>query len=63
MNIHLRKGQKWADPDIEHAVWFMKRVVNEPQYAQTIGQHAADFIKTYHSPRRWAPNIELGLPP
>ena len=44
------KGQKWADPDIEHAVWFMKRVVNDTQYAQTIGQHAADFIKTYHSP-------------
>lgn len=42
-------GQKWADPDIEHAVWFMKRVVNEPHYVQTIGQHAADFIKTYHS--------------
>jgi len=42
-------GQKWADPDIEHAVWFMKRVVNEPHYAQTLGQHAADFIKTYHS--------------
>ena len=43
------KGQKWADPDIEHAVWFMKRVVNEPHYAQTIGQHAGDFIKTHHS--------------
>ena len=43
------KGQKWADPDIEHAVWFMKRVVTEPHYAQTIGQHAADFIKTHHS--------------
>ena len=42
-------GQKWADPDIDHAVWFMKRVVNEPEYAQTLGRHAADFIKTYHS--------------
>ncbi|GJL70693.1 MAG: glycosyl transferase [Nitrospirales bacterium] len=42
-------GQKWADPDIDHAVWFMKRVVNEPQYAQTLGRHAAGFIKTYHS--------------
>ncbi|MBA3968284.1 MAG: glycosyltransferase [Nitrospirales bacterium] len=45
------KGQKWADPDIEHAVWFMRRMVNETQYAQTIGRHAADFIKTYHSSR------------
>lgn len=43
------KGQKWADPDIDHAVWFMKRVVNEPQYAQELGRHATDFIKTYHS--------------
>jgi len=44
------KGQKWADPDIDHAVWFMRRLVNEPPYAKTIGQHAADFIKTHHSP-------------
>lgn len=45
------KGQKWADPDIEHAVWFMKRVVNEPHYAKIIGMHAADFIKANHSSR------------
>lgn len=44
-------GQKWADPDLDHAVWFMRRLVNEPHYAQTIGQHAAYFIKTFHSPR------------
>jgi glycosyltransferase involved in cell wall biosynthesis len=43
-------GQKWADPDIDHAVWFMKRLINEPHYAQTIGQHAENYIKTYHSP-------------
>lgn len=43
-------GQKWADPDIDHAVWYMKRLINEPHYAQTIGQHAESYIKTYHSP-------------
>jgi glycosyltransferase involved in cell wall biosynthesis len=43
-------GQNWADPDIDHAVWFMRRLVNDPDYVQTIGQHAAYFIKTYHSP-------------
>jgi len=43
-------GQKWAEPDIEHAVWFMRRLIKDTQYAQTIGQQAAYFIKTYHSP-------------
>ena len=43
-------GQKWAEPDVEHAVWFMRRLIKDTQYAQTIGQHAAYFIKTYHSP-------------
>lgn len=43
-------GQHWADPDIEHAIWFMRRLVNEPNYAKTIGGHAAEFIRTYHSP-------------
>ncbi|MDT3778887.1 glycosyltransferase [Nitrospira sp. MA-1] len=45
------EGQKWADPDIEHAVWFMKRIVKDTHYANTIGMHAADFIKTNHSLR------------
>jgi glycosyltransferase involved in cell wall biosynthesis len=43
-------GQKWADPDIEHAVWYMRRLIHEPHYAQTIGRHASNYIKTYHSP-------------
>jgi glycosyltransferase involved in cell wall biosynthesis len=42
-------GQKWADPDIGHASWFMRRLVKEPHYGHAIGQHAADFIRTYHS--------------
>jgi hypothetical protein len=44
-------GQKWADPDIGHAAWFMRRLVNEPHTAKTIGRYAADFIRTYHSPK------------
>ena len=43
-------GQKWADPDIDHAVWFMRRLVKEPQHVHAIGQRAADFIRTFHSP-------------
>jgi glycosyltransferase involved in cell wall biosynthesis len=44
-------GQKWADPDIDHAVWFMRRLVRESHYHETVGRQAASFIKTYHSPR------------
>ena len=54
-------GQKWADPDIDHAVWFMRRLVNELHYAQTIGQNAAYFIKTYHSPNAVGANYRARL--
>jgi glycosyltransferase involved in cell wall biosynthesis len=42
-------GQIWADPDIEQAAWYMKRVVNNPTYAAEIGRYAEKYIKTYHS--------------
>jgi glycosyltransferase involved in cell wall biosynthesis len=44
-------GQKWAEPDLDHAVWYMRRLLQEPQYGRTLGQQASDTIKTYHSPR------------
>jgi glycosyltransferase involved in cell wall biosynthesis len=44
-------GQKWAEPDIDHAVWYMRRLIRESQYAHVLGQRAAEFIRTYHSPQ------------
>jgi len=44
-------GQKWADPDIDHAVWYMRRLIRESEYAHVLGQRAAEFIRTYHSPQ------------
>jgi glycosyltransferase involved in cell wall biosynthesis len=44
-------GQKWAEPDLDHAVWYMRRLLQEPQYGRTLGQQASDTIKTYHSPQ------------
>jgi len=43
------KGQLWADPDIEQAAWYMKRLVFEPSYASEIGRNGERYIKTYHS--------------
>jgi glycosyltransferase involved in cell wall biosynthesis len=43
-------GQKWADPDIGHAVWYMRRLIQDAPYARAIGQRAAECIRTYHSP-------------
>jgi len=43
------KDQLWADPDIEQAAWYMKRLVYEPSYASEIGKYAERYIKTHYS--------------
>jgi glycosyltransferase involved in cell wall biosynthesis len=45
------EGQLWADPDIEHAAWYMRRLVNEPAYADEIGARASAYIREHHSYR------------
>ena len=42
-------GQIWAEPDVEQAAWYLRRLVKEPEYAAEIGQRAAHYIQTYHS--------------
>ena len=42
-------GQLWADPDVEQAAWFMRRLVSETGYAAEKGRCAELYIKTYHS--------------
>lgn len=43
------KGQLWADPDIEQATWYMKRLVENPAYAAKKGINGKRYIKSFHS--------------
>lgn len=42
-------GQRWAEPDVEQAAWYLRRLVADSAYATRIGQQAASYIQTYHS--------------
>ncbi len=42
--------QKWAEPSVEHAASFMKKLVNDKSYYQTIAVKGEKYIKEYYSP-------------
>lgn len=42
------EGQHWAEPDPGHAAEFMRRLVDEPAFAQTVGRAGADAIRQTH---------------
>jgi glycosyltransferase involved in cell wall biosynthesis len=44
------RGQRWADPDLDHAAAMMARMVHEPAWAQTLGARAREDVR-----RRYAP--------
>ena len=45
------KGQRWAEPSIEDASAAMRKLVNEPAFADEIGKKAQAFIDAEFSPR------------
>jgi hypothetical protein len=45
------EGQLWADPDIDQAAWYMRKVVDDPASAQALGLSARSCIEEFHSPR------------
>lgn len=46
------KGQVWADPDIDHAAFLMRQVVNDVEMRQRIGAAAMQSIRTELAPER-----------
>ncbi|HTQ99715.1 MAG TPA: glycoside hydrolase family 99-like domain-containing protein [Candidatus Acidoferrum sp.] len=42
-------GQHWADADVAHAAWYMRKLFVTPAYASEIGQAAAHHIRMHHS--------------
>jgi glycosyltransferase involved in cell wall biosynthesis len=43
-------GSRWAEPDVEHAAWFMSRLVNDSDYRATISRRARETIRSEFSP-------------
>ncbi|HLP06791.1 MAG TPA: glycosyltransferase family 4 protein [Opitutaceae bacterium] len=56
------KGQTWADPDIEHAAWWMRRLVAEPALREQLGAKARATIEERFAPavigRRYRRRLE-----
>ena len=46
----FHEDQVWADPDVKHAAWHMKRMVDEPGLGIALGKKAASFVATNFSP-------------
>lgn len=59
-------GQVWAEPDIEHASFYMRKLLSDKQYYEQIAEHAKITINKNFSPARVGERIssrmtEIGL--
>ena len=45
-----KKGQIWADPDVEHAAWYMQTLINDTEWRQQIAVEGQRTIRTNFSP-------------
>lgn len=45
------EGSSWAEPKVEEAAEYMRRVVADPAYAAALGRAASQFIREYHNCR------------
>ncbi len=46
-----QQGQVWADPDVEQAAWYMRRVVTDASWRQAIAARGQYTIRTEFSPQ------------
>jgi glycosyltransferase involved in cell wall biosynthesis len=55
--------QVWADPDVDHAAWWMQRLVSDPQLCAAIGHSGQQYILDNHNPRaigsRYAERLQV----
>jgi len=63
---HFGEGQQWADPDVDHAADYMRKLTQDDEFAKQLGCAARDQILTQHSARaageRYCARLsELGL--
>jgi glycosyltransferase involved in cell wall biosynthesis len=45
-----KKGQYWAEPDIEHAKYYMQKIFKNNSYRCSIGAEAKEYVRTNLSP-------------
>ena len=55
------KDQVWADPDIEQAAWYMRKLVNDAAFGAQIGKKAKEFISNHYNPSRAGKNYKHRL--
>jgi len=48
---YYEKGQRWAEPDVDHAAQCMRRLVDDPSFRGAIGERARQTIRTEFSPK------------
>src|SRR6185503_6112602 len=46
-----KKGQFWAEADVDHAAWYMKKLVDDRAFARQIGARAKAHLTDSFSPR------------
>jgi glycosyltransferase involved in cell wall biosynthesis len=55
------RGQRWADPDLEQAADYMRRLVADPAYRRRIASAGQKTILSEHSPERVGGRIQRRL--
>jgi glycosyltransferase involved in cell wall biosynthesis len=43
-------GGRWADPDLDHAAWHLRRLIDDESLRRTLGQAARQHMELHHSP-------------
>lgn len=49
--VYYEKGQRWAEPDLDHAAHSMRRLVDDASFREAIGKRAQETIRTEFSPK------------
>ena len=44
-----KKGNVWAEPDIDDAAFLMKFIFKNPEFAKKVGELGSEYIKTNFS--------------
>lgn len=47
----FHQGQQWADADVEHAAWYMKKLQTDTEYASDLGARGRAYIQENFNPR------------
>ena len=40
-----RKGEKWADPDVQEAAHFLRKLADDPDYRAKISEAAYEYVR------------------